>query len=62
MQVWRTPLDVTDPLCLAAVRDLNGFGLVYDGTGDEDGDGVDDYTEACVNFTDPCSAPLAPRR
>jgi len=62
MQVWRTPLDVTDPLCLAAVRDLNGFGLVYDGTGDEDGDGVDDYTEACVNFTDPCSAPLAPSR
>jgi len=52
--VGRALIDMTEPLCLAAVKDLNGFGLVYDGTGDEDGDGVDDYTEACVNFTDPC--------
>lgn len=52
----RLRIDQTDGLCLAAVRDLNGFGLVYDGTGDEDNDGVDDYTEACINFTDPCDA------
>ena len=55
-QTWvgRSLLDQTDPLCLAAVRDLNGGGLDYTGAGDEDGDGVDDYTEACVNFSDPC--------
>jgi len=55
-QTWvgRSLLDQTDPICLAAVKDINGFGLDYTGAGDEDGDGVDDYTEACVNFTDPC--------
>ena len=52
--VGRSLLEQTDPLCLAAVKDLNGGGLDYTGAGDEDGDGVDDYTEACVNFTDPC--------
>ena len=55
-QAWvgRSLIDQTDPLCLAAVKDMNGGGLDYTGAGDEDGDGVDDYTEACVNFTDPC--------
>jgi hypothetical protein len=55
-QTWvgRSLLDQTDPLCLAAVKDLNGGGLDYTGAGDEDGDGVDDYTEACVDGTDPC--------
>ena len=63
-QAWvgRALMDQTDPLCLAAVKDMNGGGLDYTGAGDEDGDGVDDYTEACVNFTDPCTAPLAPPR
>jgi hypothetical protein len=42
------------PLCLAAVEDLNGGGLVRDGSGDEDGDGFSDLDEACVLGTDPC--------
>lgn len=59
--VGRALLAVTDPICLAAVRDLDGGGIDYSGNGDEDGDGVDDYTEACIDFTDPCSAPRQPR-
>ncbi|HSO19751.1 MAG TPA: hypothetical protein VLT88_09855, partial [Desulfosarcina sp.] len=47
-------LGPTDPICLAAVRDINGGGLDYTGNGDEDGDGVSDYEEACVFDTDPC--------
>ena len=43
-------------LCLAAVEDLNGGGLVLDGTGDEDGDGFSDFQEACIDGTDPCDA------
>lgn len=42
------------PLCLAAVEDLNGGGLVLDGSGDEDGDGLSDLDEACVFGSDPC--------
>ena len=49
------PIAVTDSLCLAAVEDL-GAGLVYDGTGDVDGDGLLDYEEACEIGTDPCLA------
>jgi hypothetical protein len=45
----------TIPLCLAAVEDLNGDGIVEDGTGDEDGDGCSDYDEACIWGTDPCN-------
>lgn len=54
LYVGRSRIDQTEPICLAAVRDLNGGGIDYTGAGDEDGDGVDDYTEACINFTDPC--------
>ena len=33
----------SDPICLAAVRDLNGDGkFAADGSGDEDGDGIGD--------------------
>ena len=46
----------TDPLCLAAVEDLNGGGLVLDGSGDEDGDFLSDLEEACEIGTDPCDA------
>jgi len=52
-------LGQTDGLCLAAVADLNGNGLFLDGTGDEDGDGLTDFDEACnppVEPTDPCNA------
>src|SRR4030095_10239022 len=42
-------------LCLAAVKDLNKDGKVAaDGSGDEDGDSLSDYTESCVLGTDPC--------
>ena len=52
--VW-PPVYVTDPLCLAAVEDYNGDGVIaYDGTGDEDGDGATDYAEACIMGTGPC--------
>jgi hypothetical protein len=50
------PIAESNRLCLAAVEDLNGGGLVYDGTGDEDNDGALDYEEACVIGTDPCLA------
>ena len=48
------PLFEAGPLCLAAVKDLDGGGLVLDGSGDEDGDGFTDLEEACVLGTDPC--------
>jgi hypothetical protein len=46
----------TPPLCVAALEDIDGGGLVGDGTGDEDGDNLEDYAEACTNEirTDPC--------
>jgi hypothetical protein len=53
------PLYVSDSLCLAAVRDLNApIGIDPFGNGDEDGDWLSDYEEACVNefSTDPCLA------
>jgi len=40
---------------LAAVEDLNGNGLVPDGSGDENGDGLTDLEEACDIGTDPCN-------
>jgi subtilisin family serine protease len=47
----------SDPLCLAAVSDLNGDGkFAPDGSGDEDGDGLTDLEEACVLSTNPCIA------
>jgi len=47
----------SDPICLAAVRDLNGDGkFAPDGSGDEDGDGLTDLEEACVLSTNPCTA------
>lgn len=53
------PLFISNALCLAAVSDLNGGGLQADGEGDEDGDGISDWNEACnVEFarTNPCLA------
>jgi len=46
----------TEPICLAAVDDVNGDGtFAWDGTGDEDGDGISDIDEACGECrTDPC--------
>lgn len=49
------PIAESNALCLAAVEDLDGDGLVYDGTGDEDADGALDYEEACGIGTDPCN-------
>jgi hypothetical protein len=46
----------TDPICLAAVDDVDGDGMfTWDGTGDEDADGALDYEEACGIGTDPCN-------
>jgi hypothetical protein len=45
----------TAPLNLVAVEDLNGGGVVVDGTGDEDGDGLTDADEVLVWGTDPCN-------
>jgi hypothetical protein len=50
------PLFESNTLCLAAVEDLDGGGLVRDGSGDEDGDGLDDLVEACDLRTNPCLA------
>jgi hypothetical protein len=45
----------SNPLCLAAVDDVNGDGIIVrDGSGDEDGDGFTDYEEACMLGTNPC--------
>lgn len=53
------PIPVGDPsnsLMLVAVDDLNGLGIVADGTGDEDGDGISDYDEVRFDVvTDPCN-------
>jgi hypothetical protein len=57
MGEWLPPIfGPTPPLCLAAVYDYNEDGvIVYDGTGDEDGDGLTDLQEACGTGTCPCS-------
>lgn len=44
----------TAPLCVAAIRDMQHDGIDYSGNGDEDGDGLTDYEEACVRGTNPC--------
>ena len=46
---------VTDGIMLVAVEDLNGGGIVEDGSGDEDGDGLTDADEAFNIGTDPCN-------
>jgi hypothetical protein len=48
------PLLVSNNLCLVAVKDLDGGGIDYTGNGDEDGDHLTDYEEACEIGTDPC--------
>ncbi|WP_181388357.1 thrombospondin type 3 repeat-containing protein [Vibrio albus] len=49
------PIMESNQLCLVAVKDLNGEGIVRDGSGDEDGDGLSDIEEACgIVQTDPC--------
>lgn len=49
------------PLCVAAARDLNGGGIDYTGNGDEDGDGLTDYQEAClIAAGHPCLRPCDP--
>jgi len=48
------PILESNQLCLAAVSDLNGGGIVRDGSGDEDADGLTDLAEACEVGTDPC--------
>lgn len=50
------PILESNKLCLTAVSDVNGGGIVPDGSGDEDGDGLSDLTEACDVGTDPCVA------
>jgi len=49
------PILESNQLCLAAVTDVDGNGvIVRDGSGDEDGDTLTDLEEACVIGTDPC--------
>jgi hypothetical protein len=51
------PLATSNNLCLAAVEDVNGDGSInFNGTGDEDGDGLTDLFESCDLGTDPCLA------
>ena len=47
--------DTSNSLMLVALDDLNGGGLVGDGTGDEDGDTLEDADEAFNIGTDPCN-------
>lgn len=54
--LYEDPLWVSNALCIAAVYDKNGEGIVPDGTGNEDGDGLLDYEEACIIGTDPCDS------
>lgn len=43
-------------LCLGAVEDANGDGVIdWSGNGDEDGDTLSDWLEACELGTDPCN-------
>ena len=46
----------TAPLELVAAEDINGGGIVGDGTGDEDGDGLTDAEETLNNCTSPCDS------
>ncbi len=48
------PLFTAEPLVLAAVEDLDGGGVVPDGSGDEDGDGRTDIEEVREFGSDPC--------
>ncbi len=49
------PILESNQLCLAAVEDLDGVaGVIPDGSGDEDTDGLSDLEEACTIGTDPC--------
>ncbi|MFQ5658414.1 MAG: LamG domain-containing protein [Candidatus Methylomirabilales bacterium] len=51
------PLFESEPLLLAAVKDVNGDGAIArDGSGDEDGDGLTDLAEVRDVGTDPCLA------
>lgn len=50
------PIMVSNPLVLVAVKDLDGNGIVGDGSGDEDGDNLTDVEEVLVYGTDPCNA------
>ncbi len=48
---------VTNALMVAAVKDSNRDRRIdYTGNGDEDGDGLTDYQEACVIGTNPCDS------
>jgi hypothetical protein len=49
------PLLDSNNLCLSAVEDVNGGGIIPDGSGDEDDDGLTDFHEACEIGTDPCN-------
>jgi hypothetical protein len=49
------PLLESNALCIAAVMDVGDDGSVdFTGNGDEDGDSLSDYAEACDMGTDPC--------
>lgn len=50
------PIYESNNLCLTAVEDIDGNGIVGDGSGDEDGDGLSDLDEACSYGTNPCLA------
>ena len=45
----------TEAITLVAVEDLDDGGIVPDGSGDEDGDGVSDADEVLNDGTDPCT-------
>lgn len=51
------PIFESDPILLVAVKDLDGGGLVGDGSGDVDGDNLTDLDEVSGEVvTDPCDA------